>query len=315
MKNRTFLSAILISFLCCSCKDNDPDFNRIQPSVSFIEMEGEGGEVDISFTNPDWEIAGIRNQNGDVFIFGDTYDGDGNLIRKNSNLKLEGQGRLNAIWGDKGFRITRNTATSLNIVVLENSTGEGFNFDLVLESGDESTVIEVNQKKSQGYTFKKIAYHLGTHDGDSIFVRQGIRYTFTVLADREFTFNPVQGINVVKTSLFESNENDAFVWTSANPLSVEVPSDIWDNNIYFAGDECIYTNTSFVSPSDYSNLTETVTIGTGTSTLSIEVQYRKRMVSYVLYLENNRTKAEKLINGKWIEFAPTGQYSINWEGK
>lgn len=313
MKNQNILAAVLILFLFYSCQDKDNDFNRIQPSVSFVEMEGEGGEVEISFTNPDWEIVGIINQNGNVFLTGDTYGEDGNLVRKNDKLRLDGLGRLDALWGDKGFRIIRDSGVSLSIVVLENSTGEGFNFELVLESGNESTVIEVNQKKSQGYTFKKIEYKLGTHDGDSIFTRQGTTYSFQLLSGTELILAPITGNNAEKTSVFESDEPEAFVWTSASPLSVEVPSGIWNNNVYFAGDECIYTNTSSVSKSDYSNLTETMHIPEGTSTFSVEIQYRKRTVSYSLYLENNRTKAEKVISGRWIEFAPTGYYSINWE--
>jgi len=58
---------------------------------------------------------------------------------------------------------------------------------------------------------------------------------------------------------------------------------------------------------------ETVAIPSGNSEFSVEIQYRKWRVSYSIYLVNNRTKEEKVINGKWVELAPTGNYSIRWK--
>lgn len=94
---------------------------------------------------------------------------------------------------------------------------------------------------------------------------------------------------------------------------VEIPSGIWNGELYFNGEKTLYTNASIKSESEYSKQMETVTIPSGKSRFSVEIQYRKRRVSYSLYLENNRTKQEKVINGKWVEFAPTGNYTIRWE--
>ena len=59
--------------------------------------------------------------------------------------------------------------------------------------------------------------------------------------------------------------------------------------------------------------TETITIPAGQSAFSTEIEYRKRKVSYELRLINNRTAEEKIIEGKWIKFATTGEYSIKWQ--
>lgn len=144
---------ILISFYFYSCDDHDNEFNLIDPSTSLIEMEGEGGEIEISFTYPDWKIARIINQNGNVNISGNSYSLDGSPIRENYTLKLDSLGRMDAIWTDKGFSIIRNSYTSLKIIVKENSTDEDFNFIIILESEKESKEIQVNQKKIKWLCF------------------------------------------------------------------------------------------------------------------------------------------------------------------
>lgn len=114
-----------------------------------------------------------------------------------------------------------------------------------------------------------------------------------------------------KPHFFESEEKDVFVWTDPDSVSVIVPSGIWNDELYFNGEEAIYTNISTNKESEFSKQMTTVTIPSGKSEFSVEIQYRERRVSYALYLVNNRTKKEKVINGKWIETAPTGNYTIS----
>ncbi|MCG6186291.1 hypothetical protein [Maribellus maritimus] len=311
MKHVNIFLTILISFYFYSCYDSENEFNLIDPSLTQIEMEGEGGETEILFTHSNWKIAGIINQNGDVKISGDSYSIDGSLIRENYTLKLDSLGRVDAFWTNKGFSIVRNSFTSLKVALKENSTGEDFNFTIVLESGNESKEIQVKQKKSQGYTFDRIEYKLDESDGDSIFVKQGTSFSFNLQSSQEFSFHPINGIGIDKTSFFKSAEYDAFAWTESDSILVEIPSGIENGKLYFNGDKTIYTATSIRNDSKYGNLQETVTIPSGNSKFSVEIQYRERNVSYALYLVNNRTEKEKIINGKWVEFAPTGNYTIN----
>ncbi len=313
MKHAYIFLIILIVFNFYSCDEHEHEFNLIDSSISQIEMEGEGGETEISFTNPDWTIAGIVNQNGNVNISGDIYSLDGSPIRENYTLKLDSLGRMDAIWTDKGFTIVRNSYTSLKVIVKENSTGEDFNFVIILKSENESKEIQVNQKKSQGYTFKKIEYNINEYDGDSIFTKQGTTYGFNIQSVQEFTFAPISGINIVKTSFFKSEEENAFAWIASDSILVKVPSGIWNNELYFNGEESVYTNNLLISKSDYGKYTETINIPAGNSRFSVKIQFRERIVSYSLYLINNRTKNEKVITGKWIEMAPTGDYAIDWE--
>jgi len=58
---------------------------------------------------------------------------------------------------------------------------------------------------------------------------------------------------------------------------------------------------------------DSVTIPPGESVFFIEQEWRKRQVSYKLSLTNNRTGDEKIIEGKWIEVAPTGKYNLQWQ--
>ncbi|EPR71290.1 hypothetical protein ADICYQ_0516 [Cyclobacterium qasimii M12-11B] len=135
-------------------------------------MEAEGGETEITFTNGDWNISEVLNKNGNVNIHGDIYSQNGEIIQENKTLALEDQGKIVADWNDKGFVITRKTPSSLKIEVMENSTGEEFNFALVLNSGQVIKNINVTQKISQGYKFDGIEIILKEGDGDSLFVKK-----------------------------------------------------------------------------------------------------------------------------------------------
>ncbi len=312
MKHLNFFLIILITSLFVSCERKPDESNFINPSMSVIEMEGEGGEVEVLFTHPYWKVARIINRNGNVSISGDMYSLTGSLIRENSILKLDTLGRIDAFWSNKGFSIIRNNYKTLKVVLRENSTGEDFNFNILLEAENESKEIQVNQKKSQGYTFKKIEYKLEGNDGDSVFVKQGTSYSFNIESAQDFTFYPIKGIDIVKTSIFESEENDAFVWTESNSIPVQIPSGIWSNSLYFNGEESLYTSSPIKKESEFASQTETVTIPSGKSGFTVDIQFRKLRVTYSLHLENKRTKKEKIIHGKWIEFAPTGNFSVNW---
>ncbi|WP_152520447.1 hypothetical protein [Cyclobacterium qasimii] len=168
---RIFLGLFLsIGFM--SCSNDDDEMSIIQPSTNLIVMEAEGGETEITFTNGDWNISEVLNKNGNVNIHGDIYSQNGEIIQENKTLALEDQGKIVADWNDKGFVITRKTPSSLKIEVMENSTGEEFNFALVLNSGQVIKNINVTQKISQGYKFDGIEIILKEGDGDSLFVKK-----------------------------------------------------------------------------------------------------------------------------------------------
>ncbi|GAF02293.1 hypothetical protein [Saccharicrinis fermentans] len=300
-----------IYFISCN-SDDDDNISQIQPSTSLIQMEGEGGSIEVSFTSGDWRITGVTNTNGDVGISGDRYSVDDELTRENYKLSLEGLGRMEAFGGSKGFVITRNTPTSLNIELKENSSGVDFNFTIDLQSGDESKKIIVEQKKSQGYNFKSIEYALKENDGDSLFIRNGAGYKFSIPSPQEFSFSPFNGIEINRKTYFKSNEKDAFVWLKNDSVRVKVPSSIDNANIYITEQKEVYTNLTTKFDHGFEQ-TETVTIPSGQSEFYTQIQFHKRTVSYTLYLTNKRTGEEKTIEGKWVEIAPTGKYDIKWK--
>lgn len=310
MKFVNLFLVVIFSVFFLSC-DTDELESPINISSTLVEMEGEGGQAEISITGKDWKIAEVVNKNGNGNIFGDVYSLDGNQIRKNNPLALEldGLGRIEGF----SFSITRNTLTSLEIVVKENSRGKDYNFVIVLESGGELFEITVKQKKSQGYTFDSIEYSLKEGDGDSLYVSKGTTYRFDIQSSEEFSFSPISGINVRKNSYFESPEDDAFVWLKNDSVMVTLPSAIHNNEIYYNGDKGLYTSSPIIRDHGFENLMKTVTLPSGESEFFKEIQYRKRKISYTLHLKNNRTNEKKIIEGKWIEFAPTGEYTIKWK--
>ncbi len=301
-----------IYFISCNSDDND-NISQIQPSMSFIQMDGEGGSVEVTFSNGDWAIIGVTNTNGDVGISGDRYSVGNELVCENYTLSLEGLGRIEAFGGGRGFVITRNASTSLNIELKENSSGGDYNFTIDLQSGNESKKITVEQKKSQGYNFKSIEYTLKQNDGDSLFIRNGASYKFSIPSPQEFSFSPFNGIEINRKTFFKSNEKDAFVWLKNDSIKVRVPSSIdKEKIIYTDEEEEVYTNLTTKFDHGFDQ-TETVTVPSGQSEFYTQIQFHKRTVSYTLYLTNKRTRKEKMIEGKWVEIAPTGKYDVKWK--
>ncbi|MDT0644920.1 hypothetical protein RM553_18930 [Zunongwangia sp. F363] len=312
MKFINLFLLLIFSLFLASC-DNDEPGSSLNISSNLIEMEGEGGTTEISVTGKEWSIAEVINLNGNINISGDTYSDDGEQLLVNRQLYLDSLGRMEALWSDKGFKITRTTATSLEIFLKENSTGEDFGFVIMVESGGEVKEITVKQKKSQGYTFEKIEFSLKENDGDSLYIKKGDNYKFTIPSAQEFSFSPFNGINVNKRYQFQSSEDDAFVWIKKDSVMVELPSAIHEQEIYFDGGKGLYTNFVVTGEHDFKDVMEIVTLPSGESEFSVEIEYRKRVISYTLYLINNRTNEEKKIEGKWIEHSPTGEYNVEWE--
>ena len=292
-----------------SC-EKDESKSMINPSASMVVMEGEGGRTDITFDDGSWEIIYLVNQKGDVRISGNSYDLSGQMIRENYVLSLEGTGRLESFWRDKGFQIDRPEPHSLEIFLKENGSGEDFHFFIVLQSGDQIREIEVRQKPSLGYDFDRIEYHLKEGDGDSLFLKRGTKVITNQTTAHELTFSPINGVDVNRNTYFESEESDAFVWTEKDSVVVRIPSAIRDDQVLFNEAEMLYTPMSVRSEHDFSGITETVMIPEGRSEFYTEIEFRKRKISYTLHLLNRRTKEPKVIRGKWIEYAPTGNYEV-----
>lgn len=294
-KFKGILIGLFLSFALTSCS-NDDEVSSIKPSTQLIEMEAEGGATAVSFSSANWYIAAVLNHNGDVNIQGETYSQDGELTKENSSLSLEGQGKIEALWNNKGFIITKNSPSSLKIWLKENSTGEEFGFTVIIKSGGEVKEIEVFQKKSQGYEFDSITYSLKEEDGDSIFVKKGTTvYNFNIPEPQEFSFSPYGGIDVHNQSTFHSNEEDAFVWLKKDSIMLEVPTDIHNNKIYRNGEKSLYSEYSTKKPHGFEAM-ETVTVPAGKSAFFTEQEWRKRQVSYKLRLINNRTREEKKVD-------------------
>jgi len=312
MKVTRIFMGLFLSIGFMSCSNDDDEMSIIQPSTNLIVMEAEGGETEITFTNGDWSILEVLNKNGNVNIHGDIYSQNGEIIHENKTLALEDQGKLVADWNDKGFVITRETSSSLKIEVMENSTGEEFNFALVLNSGQEIKKINVTQKISQGYQFDGIEFILKEGDGDSLFVKKGTNRKFNIPEPQSFTFSPYEGINIHNQSHFESMEKDAFVWLKNDSILVEVPTNIYNEEIYFDGEKRLYSTVWSINAHGF-EVMESITVPAGQSAFSTEIEYHRRKVSYKLRLINNRTAEEKIIEGKWVEIAPTGRFSIEWQ--
>lgn len=306
--NITIITLSLFFNISCE-KENIPD-----EFTKEIITKGEGGVYSIKIENLDqgWNISDIINRStaNEINIYGDIYSADGKIIRENSILKLNGNGRMEGIWMDKGFIITRNSAYNLEIEVLENFTKDPFHFVIILQDGRTTKEIVVKQESTNGYTFENISYSLGTDDKDSLYHRKNMSFEINYINPAPFSFSPFGGAGILRTSYFISSDPNADSWIEDNPVPVQVPQIIEGSKIYLSHHKNNYGEITSTSYYDENQILETIMIPGGGANFYVELEYRKRVVSYVLTLINNRTKEERKIEGKWIENSPTGDYNI-----
>lgn len=308
MKILTFWSFIVVLTLgCYSCNNEEDDYS---PSQTVITMEGEGGTKTITFEDDNWRIINVINQAGGQRIFGEIFEKDGKLVKQNSPLELDGLGKLDALWMDKGFTICRKTTNSLEIGLNENATNEEFNFSIIIENNGKNKEILVNQKISDGYTFECIEYYLAENDTDRIYTTESASYAYTIPQLQDVEISPFDGVDIINTSYFTSDDSYAFLWFNENPLHIKVPKSIYEGNIYLSDAKYVYGG---ITKSRYEGtevVKEKISIPAGKSKFHVELEWRDRQVSYKLTMKNKRTGNLKRVVGKWLETTPTGKYSI-----
>lgn len=308
MKTLIFWGFITVLAIVCYSCDNDDE--NIIPSQMVITMAGEGGEKSITLENSDWRITSVINKASDQRIFGEIFDKYGKLVKKNSLLELDGLGKLDALWMDKGFTICRKTTNSLDILLNENATSEEFNFFIIIENNGKNREILVNQKISEGYAFDCIEYYLAETDTDRIYTKESTSYAYTIPKSQDVEISPFGGVNIINTSYFTSDDSYAFLWFNENPLYIKVPKSIYEGNIYLSDAKYVYGG---ITKSQYEGtevVKEKISIPAGKSKFHVELEWRDRQVSYKLTMKNKRTGNLKRVVGKWLETTPTGKYSI-----
>ncbi len=304
-----FIHLLLVFFLfstVISCrKQNEPDR---APSPTFILMEAEGGEEVIDLGSEGWQIVSVVNKNGDLRIFGDIYTADGQMVRENSLLELEGPGRLDGTGFNRGFDIVYDH-DQIHVALVENGTDDVFRFAIVLKKGDEIREIVIEQKVSEGYTFQEITYALDEGDGDSLYRKTGSRYQFNLVTPQQVSVSPYGGVDVLRSASFESGDRDAFVWIRKDSVRVPVPLEIRDGGIGLSGPKDVYGAVTR-EPFHAAGAVAFIDVPAGGAHFSTTLEWRRRRLSYKLTLKNNRTAQLKEVTGKWVEESPTGKYVI-----
>lgn len=306
--------AILLSWGCYSCNDDD---SKGIPIHSKIVMQGEGDATEITFATGDWRIKSILNTSKEYegtqpsTISGKIFDNEGKLISENTPLALDDLGILEANWGYKGFKINRSTDNSLRVETYENASDEEFGYTIIIEYPNKTKAIVVEQQASGGYTFKHIEFFVSEEDGDKLYYKKGTSMDFDLTEQTNVTINPFNGINLVETSYFKSDDSYAFIWFKDGQLKVNVPELININNgevLTYSKDQYIYGEVT--QKNTNRDVKHKINIPAGKSSYHTELQWRERQVSYHLIMLSKSTSLTKTIEGKWIERALTGEYKI-----
>lgn len=297
--------------LCMSCETDD-DYSGINTSVKLIEMEGEGGEVEISLNSEDWNISSVIGKQSGSEINGNIYSLEGDLIKNNTALELEGLGEIEASWEDKGFSVVRENPSSLVLDLKENLTDNTFNFVIQISSGQDIAEVSVIQKKSQGYSFGGIEYDLNQIVEDSIFTKRTTSFAFELVEPQNFSFNPYGGADFYTKSRFQSDISNLSSFLKQDSLWVQIPVRDGNGEIYLEEEMNILSSSWAIESTGFSDKLETLTLPSGDSKFDVNLEYLKTIIPYTLQLTNNRTGNKKLFEGELHKIEATGEYSIIW---
>jgi hypothetical protein len=300
-----FVAPFIGMFIACE----NPEEPAITPAVNQIEIAGEGGEYAVELGIGDWQVVRIVNNNGNQRMFGDSFTTDGEIILRNRPLELDGFGSLVSSGSYRGFVISLESVGVLNIALQENGSGSPFSFLIVLQSGDQTREISVDQAISAGYSMDGIEYFLDTDDRDSLYMRNLVAtYQFNLTSPREVEISPYNGPNIITNSYFKSDDPDAFIWLARDSVGVSVPVEVYGGDVFLSDQKQIYGG--ILSEPYKPEVMVAVSLPAGVYKFGTDVEWRHRTVSYKLTLTSNSTGESKEVLGKWVETSPTGKYEI-----
>lgn len=303
------LLPVFLLFVSVFVACEKPEEPVIFPPLTQIDIAGEGGEYVMELGIGVWQIARIVNNNGNQRMVGNSYSPDGEIIRQNKPLELDGSGSLVASGSHRGFVVTLENTGFLNVALQENGTENPFSCTIILHSGDQTRELIVDQAISAGYSLQGIEYFLDTDDRDSLYMRNQVAtYQFDLTSPREVEISPYNGPNIVTNSYFRSDDPDAFIWLAKDSVEVLMPSEIYEGDILLSDQKQVYGGTlnELYNP----EVMVAVPLPAGVYRFGTDLEWRHRTVSYKLTLTSNSTGESKEILGKWIETSPTGKYEI-----
>lgn len=300
---------VILAFLAAACTTDSENTPRLQPSAEGLVLNGEGTSEFITLSTADWRIAAIKTLDASYQITGKAYDADGKLLRTNTNLYLDGMGKLISAWDDHGFVITRSDQQTLKVEVMENATNSDFNFVIVICSDTETKNIKVKQARSAGYTFQQIDYVLMT-DSYKFVNQENGHFTFHNQTEKINTveYNPMQ--NQWNNYGFESIDPKAF--TLIKDQEVQIPSGVINGKLYYNGETIPYNNTTQKFPLNFSMKEITIHIPKGDSKCFFDVEYEMYKATYHLTLKNRVTGKLKIVDGTFSSMCPTGTSKLVW---
>ncbi len=305
MKHYLLLVNTLFFLLFSACqKDENRGLNMEEDTV---EISGNGERYSFDTGLKNWSISEIKTNQSVNKLFGDILNADGELIARNVALALDSPGILSWTASGRSFKIYYQEDGSIEIAVGENLTRADFRFSVVLQRGTSQKIVHFIQPLSSGYDFKSIDYFLTDQDGDSLYTKSDlVIYHFDHVEEKEVEIFPFNGFNEVSSS-FASDDPGAFLW-NVEPIALNIPSILNDGRIELTNTKAVYGEIH----QSILNRNDRVKIDTpkGKSSYTVYLQGRKRTISFLLTVTHKVTGAEKSITGKWIEYAPTGNYEI-----
>lgn len=293
---------LVIGFILLAISSCSQDNEKAITSFTETMLEGESGVVTIPTNTADWNISCIYNPDGMPI-----YDING------APLHLRGLGQVSSSW----FTIKRDSPTELKVIVKENFDAGTRGLIIEFTQGDITEDVTIRQKKSEGYTFSKIEYSLENGDGVTTYDKSYVhRFTLNnnTSLQQKMELKPFQDLKT--ETVFTSDDESAFDWTSDGEVDVKVPSSIKNEEIQFDTTLQKYSKKTILTDSKRVGEKVPVDVPAYTSTMAVVtgIKYCKMQATFSMTLVSRRTKAEKHITGKWIQEVAV-DYNLKFDSK
>lgn len=308
----SLLFLCMVCFTACGSEDTE---ETMIPPVEKHRLSGEGESVLVSLDNSNWQIVGVTTIDKSFAIFGEIYGPDGKLICSNTQLTLKGLGRIESVWTDQGFVITRDNFHTLKVEALENSTDKDFGFTILLKSDTETKEIIINQGQSEGYSFEKIEYTLIPGSYTKVWYKNGF-FNLSNHTNQEFEmlkYNPFQ--NQSDNFTFDSDDSRAFACVKDEALSVEVPGGVLHGELFYNHEEVPYKHQTVKQPLKFSVSEVPIKTPMGDSQCHFELEYEEYKAVYHLFVKSRKTGVEKKFEGTFTSSTLNGSYKLVWDSE
>lgn len=310
MKTFAHITLCVFILLALAGCNSDVFVDDFEPSVSELELDGNGDSATIRFNTSNWNLLEVYTFFGDPTRY-KVYDADGKLLEENSEYPyIKGLGKIVCDNEKVDFMIERTSPDEVKITVNENVRSVSSQFMVKASNEYESKNINITISPSDRYIFHHITYSLDAYlyDGNETSVKERfIVYNENYSQPFIITFFPFR--NGYRYVNFKSDDWEAFRLLEEGNVSVEIPS-MEEGSLVMKGEQVQYTTEYQKLPLPFPDTEEKkVAVPAYTNqAVILLLQYEWFETEYTLYAVHPKTGKQRTIKGTLQSKMPVNYY-------